>query len=99
MLSFPAFPVLRQRSANAFRLVAGGMMGGMLLFVFVGVSPGTDVVAHLGGFITGLLLGALLALAPRHVHRPESNLAAGILFAALVILPWWFALTRGGSAG
>jgi rhomboid protease GluP len=89
--------VLRQRrNANAFRLFAGGILAGLLLFVFLGTSPGTDVVAHLGGFLTGLLLGSLLAFAPRLVHRPRVNLAAGILFAALVILPWWRALTHGG---
>lgn len=69
-------------------------MGGLLLFVFLGVSPETDVVAHLAGFISGLLLGSLLALAPRFTHRARINLAAGILFVALVILPGWWALKR-----
>ncbi len=96
LLSFPAFPVLRQRSANAFRLIAGGLMGGMLLFVFVGVSPGTDVVAHLGGFLAGLGLGAMLAFAPQLIHRPWVNLASATLFTAFVVLPWWLALTRPG---
>jgi hypothetical protein len=50
------------------------------------------VAAHLGGIITGLLLGLLLTATPRLVHQPRINLAAGILFAILVILPWWRAL-------
>lgn len=94
LLAIPTFPRLKQRNANAVRLMAVGIMGGLLLFAFVGVSPGSDVVAHLGGFITGLLLGSLLTLAPHLVARPRIHLAAGILFAALVILPWWWALTR-----
>jgi hypothetical protein len=36
-----------------------------------------DVVTHLGGFLTGLLLGSLLAFAPRLNHRPLVILAAG----------------------
>jgi rhomboid protease GluP len=94
MLSVQSFALLKRRNSNTFRLFAGGIMGGLLLFVFLGVSPGTDVVAHLGGFISGLLLGLLLALAPRFTHRPRINLAAGILSVALVILPWWWAVRR-----
>ncbi len=97
LLSFPAFPLLMQRGFNAFRLIAGGILGGLLLFVFVGVNPESDVVAHLGGFVTGFFLGTLLAIAPRFIHRPRVNLVAGILFVALIILPWWRALTGVGA--
>ncbi|MDD5141589.1 MAG: rhomboid family intramembrane serine protease [Verrucomicrobiales bacterium] len=90
-----SFALLKRPNAIAFRLFAGAILAGLMLFVFLGTSPGTDVVAHLGGFITGLLLGSLLALAPRLVHQPWVNLAAAILFVALVILPWWLALTSG----
>lgn len=86
-----------QRGFNAFRLIAGGILGGLLLFVFVGVNPESDVVAHLGGFVTGFFLGTLLAIAPRFIHRPRVNLVAGILFVALIILPWWRALTGVGA--
>ena len=84
--------LLKWRDANTFRLFASGLFAGVLLFVFLGVNPETDVVAHLGGFITGLFLGSLLARAPRLTHLPRVNLATGILFAALVILPWLRAL-------
>jgi membrane associated rhomboid family serine protease len=94
LLAIQSFALLKRRSANAIRLFAGGILAGVLLFVFLGTSPGTDIVAHLGGFITGLLLGLLLALTPKIVHRPQVNLAAGMLFAVFVILPWWRALTR-----
>lgn len=94
LLAIQSIALLKWRNANALKLVAGGVLAGVLLFVFLGTSPGTDVVAHLGGFISGLLIGSSLAFAPRLVHRPRINLAAAILFAALVILPWWFALNR-----
>lgn len=92
LLTVQSVALLKQVGANAFRLFASGIFAGMLLFVFLGVSPEADVVAHLGGFITGLLLGSLLALAPWLTHLPWVNFAAGILFAALVIVPWWRSL-------
>jgi membrane associated rhomboid family serine protease len=93
LLAVQSFALLKRRNANTFRLFAAGILAGILLFVLLGTSPGTDIVAHLGGFVTGLVLGSLLAFAPRLVQRPRVNLAAGILFAALVILPWWRCLT------
>ncbi|GEM_PF-512295 len=100
LLTIQSVALLKRRNANTFRLFASGIFAGLLLFVFLGVSLESDVVAHLGGFITGLLLGSLLALAPRLTHRPRVNLAAGILFAALVILSWWWGLSRheGGQS-
>jgi membrane associated rhomboid family serine protease len=93
LLAVQSAGLLKRRNANTFRLFASGIFAGLLLFVFLGVNPESDVVAHLGGFITGLLIGSLLAIAPGLTHRPRINLAAGILFAALVILPWWCCLT------
>ena len=93
LLAALSFPHLRHRTANKTRLFAGGIFGGLLLFVMIGVSPESDVIAHLGGFVSGLLLGSLLSLTPQFMHRPRVNLAAGILFATLVIIPWLLALT------
>jgi membrane associated rhomboid family serine protease len=92
MFSVQSVALLKRGNKNTFRFFAGGILAGVLLFVLLGVDPEADVVAHLGGFIAGLLLGSLLALAPRLIHKPVVNLGAGILFAALVILPWWWAL-------
>ena len=92
LLTIQSVALLKRRNPNTFRLFASGSLAGVLLFVLLGVSPEADVVAHLGGFITGLLLGSLLALAPRLTLRPLVNLSAGILFAALFILPWLWGL-------
>ena len=96
LLAIQSVSLLKRRNSNTFRFFASGILAGVLLFVFLGVSPGTDVVAHLGGFVTGLLLGSFLALVPRLDHRPLVNLTAGILFAALIILPWWCGLAHQG---
>jgi membrane associated rhomboid family serine protease len=92
LLTIQSVALLKRRNANARRLFASGILAGVLLFVLLGLSPEADVVAHLGGFITGLLLGSLLAFAPRLTQRPPVNVIAGILFAALVILPWFWGL-------
>jgi membrane associated rhomboid family serine protease len=94
LLAAQSAGLLKRRNANTFRLFVGSVFAGVLLFVFLGMNPESDVVAHLGGFITGLLLGSLLAIAPHLTHRPRVNFAAGILFAVLVILPWWCCLIK-----
>lgn len=94
LLTIQTFALLKRRNPITTRLVASAILGGMLSFVLLGLSPGTDVVAHLGGFVTGLLLGSLLSLTPRLSQRPWVNFTTGFLFAALVILPWLWALKR-----
>ena len=58
-------------------------------------SPGSDVLAHFGGFFTGLLLGSLLTLWPRLARSTAVNLSAGALFCLLVTLTWWLAIAKG----
>ena len=87
---------LLRKDPKALKFVIVGIMGGTMLFVLLGLSQGTDVVAHGGGFVAGLLLGAMLAVIPKLAQRPLVNLAAGLLFTAMVILTWVLALTRAG---
>ncbi len=63
-----------------------------MLFVLLGLSPGTDIVAHAGGFMSGLVIGGILTLA--HVRSQMSliNMLCGFVFVLLVIVPWWLAL-------
>src|SRR5579871_1907799 len=46
------------------KLAFGGIAAGIMLFVLYGASPQSDIAAHLGGFVLGLGLGALLVLGP-----------------------------------
>jgi membrane associated rhomboid family serine protease len=89
---------LLRRNPHALKLTVGGVAGGLMLFVLLGLSsnPTTDVVAHGGGFVAGLLLGAGLAVSPKLTRSSLANLTAGFLFAALVILTWALALSHGG---
>jgi len=97
LLAVQSLPLVR-KDPHAFKLAIGGIVGGLMLFVLLGLGPEpqTDVVAHLGGFIAGLLLGALLAPAPKVAQRPLVNVAAGFVFAALVVVTWALALAHPG---
>jgi membrane associated rhomboid family serine protease len=91
LLAVQSLSLLR-RTPHAPKYIFGGLFGGLMLFVLFGLSPGTDVVAHLGGFVSGLLLGTVLTLWPRLARSTVSNLLSGGLFSVLVIVPWWLAL-------
>ncbi len=83
---------LRRELPSARRYIVAGLAGGIMLFVWFGVAPGSDVVAHLGGFVAGVLGGAGLTLAPKLTSWPFVNLAAALVWAGLVLWPWAQAL-------
>jgi len=82
------------KGPHARKSLFAGTIGGLMLFVLLGLTPGTDVLAHLGGFVSGLVLGGLASLTLAHGQRRLPDLAAGLLFALWVIVPWWLALSR-----
>jgi rhomboid protease GluP len=71
------------------KYVLSGILGGLMLFVLLALTPGTDIVAHTGGFVSGLFLGGGLVFVPEVARRKRLNLACGLVFVLLVILPWW----------
>jgi membrane associated rhomboid family serine protease len=83
---------LRHRAPMARRLALAGLGGGVMLFALLGLSPGTDVVAHAGGFAGGLLLGAGIARRLNLARHPLTNVVAGLIAASLIMLTWWLAL-------
>jgi membrane associated rhomboid family serine protease len=94
LLAVQSVAILRQ-NPRPLRLALGGLAGGVMLFVLLGLSPGTDIAAHLGGFVAGILFGAALAPFPKLGQRPVVNLASAILFAAIVVWTWTLALNTG----
>jgi membrane associated rhomboid family serine protease len=91
LLAVQSFSLWRQ-TPHAPKFILSGIGGGVMLFVLLALTPGTDVMAHLGGFVSGLVLGALLSLVPATAQKPKANLLSGLVFALLVIVPWWLAL-------
>jgi len=84
---------LGRHAPAAFR--SGSVLGGAMLFVLLGLNPGSDVLAHLGGFVAGLLFGIVLVRFPAAPSQHTANLLGGLGFTLLVVVPWWLAL-RGG---
>jgi membrane associated rhomboid family serine protease len=74
-------------------LLLRGLAGGILLLVLFGMSPNSDVLAHVGGFLGGVGLGSLLTLFPfESLHHPVLNRMAELICAIMVALTWWLAL-------
>jgi rhomboid protease GluP len=86
-----------RRTPSSFKFAVAGIAAGVMLFTLLGLSPGSDVLAHFGGFVSGFALGGLLLVVPRVSRNAGANIVAGIAFCALVILPWWLALSRSGA--
>jgi len=88
LLTIQSLKVRRARD-----LLVRGVGGGFLLLILLGFSPDprTDVLAHAGGFATGLILGGSLALwnKPRN---PGLDIAALFAFATLLLATWALAL-------
>ncbi len=80
---------------HALKYALSGILGGAFLFVLLGLSPGTDVLAHFGGFLFGLLLGTILLVIRPQAQNAGVNLLAGAVFSSVVITTWWLALAVG----
>jgi membrane associated rhomboid family serine protease len=93
LLAVPSLP-LWKGNPHARKLAMAGLGGGVLLLVLLGLNPDSDIVAHVGGFVAGWLLGSLLGLAPELAQKALVNLGAGFLFTTLVVVTWLLALTR-----
>lgn len=77
---------------RGWKIALGGLAAGAMLFVLLGLNPGTDIAAHFGGFVAGTLFGGVLVLFGQSSRQPLANLIAGLLFAFLAAWPWMLAL-------
>lgn len=82
-----------RENSRAGRCLFGGIMAGGMLFALLGTGVGSDVVAHLGGFLAGILLGTLWIPARRFSSNLVLNSLAGAFFAILVVLTWWLVMS------
>ncbi len=83
-------------NAQAWRSLISGLSAGVMLFVLMGLSPESDLVAHFGGFLGGAILGAPILWARRYFrHQDWHELIALLLLIGLVIVSWGYALGPG----
>lgn len=79
----------------AWRSVMAGVAAGALLFVFLGLNPRSDVVAHSGGYAGGVLGGLILnGLPARLGPRTPADLIAGTAAVLLALVCWLQALAQ-----
>jgi rhomboid protease GluP len=78
---------------GSLRPKLGGLAAGIMIFAFYGVAEGTDLVAHFGGFVCGLLLGLILTFAPERLTRSTAfNWLNGVIAVLIAALCWGLAL-------
>jgi rhomboid protease GluP len=83
---------LWSRAPVARKFLVTAMGAGLFLFMFMGLSPGTDVLAHLGGFVVGLALGQVLIFFAPSPKSIAINFIGMLIFILLTIIPWWLAI-------
>jgi membrane associated rhomboid family serine protease len=84
LLATQSVTTFRHDRASRKRVIQA-MLAGVMLFALLGLSPDTDVVAHLGGFVSGLCLGGILLWLPPAWKNSRTDLAAALAFAGLLI--------------
>ncbi len=86
---------LWRQSPRAARIVLTGLFTGLMLFILLGSNPDSDVVAHLGGFLAGGVLGGLLTLLPPALlQSARANFMAISGFLFTVVFTWWLAIRQ-----
>ncbi len=83
--------IFAQHEKRAIRL-GRGLMAGCLLVVLLGFSQKSDVVAHVGGFVAGIVLGIIAMRFRIFVLRRGAHGAAVFLSIGILCAAWWFAL-------
>ncbi len=92
LLTIQSLP-LQFKNPTSWKYVIGGILGGVMLFTLLGLNPASDVLAHLGGFVCGLILGAPMTLVlQQKLLGWRANTVCGAVLAGLITLTWILAL-------
>ncbi len=75
-------------------LIMRGIVATFLMLVLIGFSPRSDVVAHVGGYVGGVVFGlVMMHLSAKALKDSITSLAAAaVLFLTVIIITWWLAL-------
>lgn len=95
LLAAQSLPAGRNRSIP-IQYILGAFMGGIMLFLLFGMTPGTDIAAHGGGFLAGMTIGILLTRVPQEkLRHPIFNPIAGLALLAFIAWTWRLAMKAG----
>jgi rhomboid protease GluP len=75
----------------ASRVLSTSVASGVLLFLLLGLNPDSDVVAHLGGFLGGLMAGGAMAACPGWFPDTSRGNSVALLLLLGTILCAWMA--------
>ncbi len=74
-------------------LIMRGIVATFLMLVLIGFSPRSDVVAHIGGYVGGVVFGlVMMHLSAKALKDSITSLAAAAVLFMTVIITWWLAL-------
>jgi rhomboid protease GluP len=92
LVAVQTFAHWKQDLSSGKRLVVRSFSAAASILMLLGFSPNSDVVAHLGGFVSGCLLGCILHVLPKWVRKSSTiNQSCALLTVGWVILTWWLA--------
>ncbi len=84
------------RDPRSMRVAASGLCAALMIFALLGFDPDSDIWAHMGGFLTGLALGAVMGrFGTAALQEARCSLACGLAALGLLLLSWHLAL--GGA--
>lgn len=88
-LAAPSFRTLL-RSVHQRKFLLKSTLAGVFLFLMLGVEPHSDVLAHTGGFLGGLVFGTVLSFVPVKwwSSKVMNSICLGILIVT-VLLTWF----------
>ena len=81
-------------ASHPWRNLFAGLAAAVLLFVLLGLDPRSDITAHAGGFLTGLLLAMTLRMMPGTLRSRRAEVIAALITTALVLVPWKLAFSH-----
>lgn len=91
LISVQTFFLFKNNFASK-KLLLRSASGGLLMLTLLGFSPETDIVAHVGGFVSGAMLGCGLNFLPeKFQHNSNVNKLCHLLLIFWLILTWHFA--------
>lgn len=80
--------------AGSRRRLLAGLAAGLFLFILLGANPESDMLAHTGGFVGGVVAGWVVGRLPARWRGGRGNRLAGWAAGMSLLAAWLSALTQ-----